>query len=170
MKSFSYLLGLMASFVVICSANFDLYIQIATFYNGPEFTQVQRQWAIFEADPSCGEAVDQPWYYDRGDVSVARGVRCAGDGCDPTGAASEITKLEMNLGFDDDVWHWTIYRDRPRGQNGGYLMYGLDGNTYGECILFPGDNWTCDQEPFLILNGARKFRCLTQCSVSDIQG
>ena len=49
-------------------------------------------------------------------------------------------------------------------------MYGLDGNTYGECILFPGDNWTCDQVPFLILNGARKFRCLTQYSVSDIQG
>ena len=107
MKSFFYFLSLMASFAGICSANFDLYIQIATFYNGPEFTQVQRQWAIYEADPSCGEAVDQPWYYDRGDVSVARGVRCAGDGCDPTGAASEITELEMNLGFDDDVWHWS---------------------------------------------------------------
>lgn len=112
MKPFS-LLGLVASFAGVCSANFDLYIQIATFYNGPDFSQVQRQWAIYESNPSCGQAVDQPWYYDSDDVSGATGVRCSGSGCDPTGAASDITELEMNLGFGNSVWHWSKLNKTP---------------------------------------------------------
>jgi hypothetical protein len=60
-----------------------------------------------------------------------------------------------------DVCVAAIYKDRN------FDMIGLDGNTYGNCILFPGDDYQCSGVP--IQNGARKFRCLTQYTVGDIE-
>lgn len=48
-------------------------------------------------------------------------------------------------------------------------MYGLDGNVYGECILFPGNSFNCPAGGGPMV-GHRKFRCLTQFSASQITG
>ena len=46
-------------------------------------------------------------------------------------------------------------------------MIGLDGRTYGHCILFPANNWKCSRGG-LELDGYRKFRCLTQFTAGQI--
>lgn len=50
-------------------------------------------------------------------------------------------------------------------------MIGLDGNTYGNCILYPGDSFNCNDDLVIWANrqGVRKFRCLTHLSVEQIE-
>ncbi|KAG6358206.1 hypothetical protein INS49_014090 [Diaporthe citri] len=72
---------------------------------------------------------------------------------------------DMNFSFlNGPVYHWTLYKDRGR------TMVGLDGNTYGNCIVFPDGDYDCNS----IFNGKeqhhgyRKFRCLTQFTADQI--
>ncbi|KAF1966180.1 hypothetical protein BU23DRAFT_332405 [Bimuria novae-zelandiae CBS 107.79] len=67
----------------------------------------------------------------------------------------------MNFHGTDPVYHWTLYKDRN------WEMTGLDGNVYGNCILFPGDDYSCGQG-ISGRSGVRKFRCLTQFTAQQI--
>lgn len=58
-----------------------------------------------------------------------------------------------------------IYKDRGHP----YKMYGLDGRTYGECIMFPGDDYLCGWADGSVRSGVRLFRCLTQFTVEEIE-
>jgi hypothetical protein len=52
---------------------------------------------------------------------------------------------------------------------GHYEMRGLDGNEYGNCIVFPSVGYEFVQDGALY-RGIRLFRCLTKHSVRDIPG
>jgi hypothetical protein len=58
-----------------------------------------------------------------------------------------------------------IYKDRdPK-----YQLFGLDGNVYGDCMLFPGNTFSCEYASgFGQWNGHRKFRCLTRYTATEI--
>jgi len=62
-------------------------------------------------------------------------------------------------------FHAAIYKNRGHP----YKMYGTDGKTYGECIMFPGDTFECGNTFGGVKSGVRMFRCLTQWTVSDIE-
>jgi hypothetical protein len=55
-----------------------------------------------------------------------------------------------------------IYKDRD------YKMYGVDGNVYGRCIVFPSDDYFCAGVAGS-RQGVRKFRCLTQFTAKQIK-
>ena len=42
-------------------------------------------------------------------------------------------------------------------------MYGLDGNSYGNCVLYPNNDFECGD--VLHWSGYRKLRCLTAVTV-----
>ncbi|KZL81219.1 hypothetical protein CI238_11100 [Colletotrichum incanum] len=86
------------------------------------------------------------------------GVHCVGD-CAMEGRADGIQVVEMHF-TNNPLYHWTICKDR------GCKMYGLDGKVYGECIVFPGNNYRCDA--FGITTGRRKIRCLTNFTARQI--
>jgi hypothetical protein len=67
----------------------------------------------------------------------------------------------MNFHSDPTKFHWTIYKDRN------FDMIGLDGNVYGNCIVFPGDDFSCSEGTWSN-GGKRMFRCLTPLTVQDI--
>ncbi|PQE28855.1 hypothetical protein CJF30_00003885 [Rutstroemia sp. NJR-2017a BBW] len=155
----------LASFAALLTpvvANFDVYMVEA---HERVFGSYQQAWQIFEAQPSSCDAVRSAAIWFRsGDVSGDKeGVRCSGSGCTYTAPAGDIDVLEMNFSNSPKVWHWTLYKDR------GYTMVGLDGNTYGNCIVFPNGDYDCDtNNGAQTLRGYRKFRCLTQYTVSSI--
>lgn len=45
-------------------------------------------------------------------------------------------------------------------------MYGLDGKVYGECFPFPGVTYNCG--PGGLMEGRRKFRCITRFTAAQI--
>jgi hypothetical protein len=51
-----------------------------------------------------------------------------------------------------------IYKNRGHP----YKMYGTDGKTYGECVMFPGDTFECGNGFGSVKSAVRMFRCLTQ--------
>lgn len=61
--------------------------------------------------------------------------------------------------------HTAIYKNRGHP----YKMYGLDGKTYGECVIFPGDTFECGNAFGGMKSGVRMFRCYTQWSVAAIE-
>ncbi|KKY34897.1 hypothetical protein UCDDA912_g05133 [Diaporthe ampelina] len=145
------------------AANFDVYM--VDVYDAI-FKSHTRGWQIFEAQPgSCIDVQNAPVFWDSGDVSYKNGVRCKGSGCGYTPPADNIDQLEMNFSFlNGPVYHWTLYKDRGR------TMVGLDGNTYGNCIVFPDGDYDCNsifggKEQH---HGYRKFRCLTQFTADQI--
>ncbi|CAP73423.1 uncharacterized protein PODANS_2_7998 [Podospora anserina S mat+] len=131
---------LLASLTGLATANFDLYLGHQVF-------------GVFAYGP----------YLSQDDVSGRTiGVRCAGSGC-YGGAATNINVLEMHFS-NNPLYHWTIYKDRGHP----YKIYGLDGRTYGEYILFPGVNF--HHLRFAeTRSGVRKFRCLTQFTAAQIR-
>ncbi|KAF1974803.1 hypothetical protein BU23DRAFT_553048 [Bimuria novae-zelandiae CBS 107.79] len=62
--------------------------------------------------------------------------------------------------YDAQKFHFTIYKDRN------FDMIGLDGNVYGTCIVFPGDDFSCSAGNYSN-GGKRMFRCLTAFTVQD---
>lgn len=46
-------------------------------------------------------------------------------------------------------------------------MEGLDGNVYGNCIVFPGDDFQCS-DGLKSVGGVRLFRCLTDVTVQNL--
>ncbi|KAI1847967.1 hypothetical protein JX265_001972 [Neoarthrinium moseri] len=155
LPSFAAILSSMAM-VPLVKANFDLYETMQTVAFGGE---ALTGYKVFEAEPDCDQVRAGGFYQDETDVSGDNtGVRCEGDcaAADPAG----ITILEMHFN-NNPLHHWTIYKDRN------YDMIGLDGNTYGNCILFPGDDFFCSTavETF---SGRRRFRCLTQFTAPEI--
>jgi len=59
-----------------------------------------------------------------------------------------------------------IYKNR----NPKYQLIGLDGNVYGDCIVFPGYTYQCKVTTGRTDYGFRKFRCLTRYTVDEIHG
>jgi hypothetical protein len=95
-------------------------------------------------------------------VSEYGGVRCQPvDQCYYYGNPSGVDTIEMNFHSDPTKFHWTIYKDRN------FDMIGLDGNVYGNCIVFPGDDFSCSEGTWSN-GGKRMFRCLTPLTVQDI--
>ncbi|GKT64267.1 hypothetical protein ColTof4_06667 [Colletotrichum tofieldiae] len=146
------------AFAPVCKANFDVYLN--RLYNlGPGGSEGHQAWTIFDSDPSCQQVNNAITYGHYGDVSGRQtGVRCVGD-CAMEGRADGIQVLEMHFS-NNPLYHWTIYKDR------GYRMYGLDGKVYGECIIFPGNDYRCDA--LGITTGRRKIRCLTNFTARQI--
>ncbi|KAK4171588.1 hypothetical protein QBC36DRAFT_199019 [Triangularia setosa] len=153
---------LLASLTGLATANFDLYLghQVFGVDGGAHLFD---GWYIFDNDPSINDVFAYGPYLSKDDVSGrTTGVRCAGSGC-YGGAATDINVLEMHFS-NNPLYHWTIYKDRGHP----YKMYGLDGRTYGECILFPGVNF--HHLRFAeTRSGVRKFRCLTQFTAAQIR-
>ncbi|KAL2024989.1 hypothetical protein VTK56DRAFT_3688 [Thermocarpiscus australiensis] len=138
------------SYISAAKANFDLYAANEPYQN-------INLWTIFDTDPDCGTVWSSPVYYPSDDVSGDKtGVRCEGTGCQMYQDPVSIDVVEMHFS-NNPLYHWTIYKDRN------YDMIGLDGNVYGNCILFPGHTYDCDSE-----RGDRKFRCLTQFTADQI--
>ncbi|KAM7187848.1 hypothetical protein V8F20_010807 [Naviculisporaceae sp. PSN 640] len=135
-------------------ANFDIYRVKRTVPYAQGGVDVI--WQIFSTPPSCDQALNSGYFEDKRDVSGNKiGVRCEGSGCSQTKPPGDISILEMHFS-NSPLHHWTIYKDR------GYSMVGLDGKTYGNCIVFPNADYDCDfTESTGKLEGRRKFRCLT---------
>ncbi|KAJ4352466.1 uncharacterized protein N0V89_007814 [Didymosphaeria variabile] len=147
-------------------ANFDL-------YRGTDVTAVPDDnpepaldvWQVFDGEPDCDDASSAQTWDDSDDVSGDKfGVVYEPRPADPSdpGAA---TRVEMNFHDTDPVYHFTIYKDRN------YDMIGLDGNTYGNCVPFPGDDYQCNYPLPLgdrVLSGARFFRCTTDLTAQQI--
>ncbi|KAK4174568.1 hypothetical protein QBC36DRAFT_191968 [Triangularia setosa] len=156
-----------STFVLACvaglaEANFDLFLGAQTFPGDGGIHRFQT-WSIFPSDPSCNDVWNGPYYLGQEDVSGSKvGVRCEGKGCNG-GAASDIDIVEMHF-TNSPLYHWTIYKNRGHP----YKMYGLDGRVYGECILFPGDDYHCTKA-IETRSAVRKFRCLTSFTVAQIK-
>ncbi|KAK0702893.1 hypothetical protein B0T21DRAFT_416769 [Apiosordaria backusii] len=152
---------LFACLAGLAKANFDLYLGHFIIPAGGGV--LHEAWFIYPIDPNCNDVWNGGYYLDQDDVSGSKtGVRCSGSGC-YGGAASDIDVVEMHF-TNSPLYHWTIYKNRGHP----YKMYGLDGNTYGECILFPGDDFHCSKG-VETRSGVRKFRCLTQFTVAQIR-
>ncbi|KAJ4350235.1 uncharacterized protein N0V89_008856 [Didymosphaeria variabile] len=148
----------------LTAANFDLY-QVDE-NNSWDGSGVSGQWMIFEAEPDCDQALgkrDSFRVLAQDDVSDGSGVVCEPvNQCYYYGNPSEINRIEMNFNNDDPAkFHWTIYKDRN------FDMIGLDGNVYGTCIVFPGDDFQCSEGTWSN-GGKRMFRCLTPLTTQDI--
>ncbi|KAJ4362169.1 hypothetical protein N0V95_001517 [Ascochyta clinopodiicola] len=146
MKPSTSLLSAFAALAHVSSANFDIYTNTAaTFVGGVAETG----WKVFEAEPDCSQVNNAPQLQ----------FDCTGD-CFGGQDASGIERITMTFSTDP-LYSWTISRDD------GYRMIGQDGNSYGECIVFPGDDFYCatavntDQ-------GTRKLRCLTEFTASQL--
>ncbi|KAF2445046.1 hypothetical protein P171DRAFT_485118 [Karstenula rhodostoma CBS 690.94] len=151
-------------FAGLAAANFDLY-QVDE-NNSWDGTGVFSQWMLFEAEPDCEQALghrDSFRVNASDDVSEDGGVRCEPvEQCYYYGNPSEISTLEMNFNSNDPAkYHFTIYKDRN------FDMVGLDGNVYGNCIVFPGDDFQCSEGTYSN-GGKRMFRCLTDITVQNI--
>ncbi|KAI1840405.1 hypothetical protein JX265_007206 [Neoarthrinium moseri] len=154
------LLAAILALATVTLANFDLYVGSQSHFLEPVVFTV---WQIFEAEPDCRQVWDTVYYEDSEDVSGTKaGVRCEGDGCLGGADPVAITTLEMNFHGEDPIYHWTIYKDRN------YDMIGLDGKVYGNCILFPGDDYECIDPVIGAYSGGRKFRCLTEFTAAQI--
>ncbi|KAK2033142.1 hypothetical protein LX32DRAFT_690331 [Colletotrichum zoysiae] len=104
----------------------------------------------FEAEAGCDEAIHSPVWEDRRDVSGSKtGVRCKGSGCAPQPPANDIDELEMHFS-NSPLYHW------------------IDGNAYGNCIVFPNGDYNCPLAG-LRIEGRRKFRCLTKYTANDLR-
>ena len=104
------------------TANFDLYMvdEIIITDSGVYEAKV---WQVFEAEPSCGQALNQRAWQTRSDVSGTKtGIRCVGGGCDYTANIDNIDVLEMNFSGSGNVLHWTLYKDRGRTMVGCKLV------------------------------------------------
>ncbi|KAK4649729.1 uncharacterized protein QC761_0024350 [Podospora bellae-mahoneyi] len=153
---------LLASLTGLANANFDLYLGTELYALDPT-SNIFRGWYIFDNDPSANDVFAHGLYISKDDVSGRTiGVRCAGSGC-LGGAATDINVLEMHFS-NNPLYHWTIYKDRGHP----YKMYGLDGRTYGECILFPGVDFH-HTRGLQTRSAVRKFRCLTQFTAAQIK-
>ncbi|KAK5651455.1 hypothetical protein OQA88_12462 [Cercophora sp. LCS_1] len=154
--------AIMTAIASLASANFDLYVaQDAGLGAGNQFFG----WTIHPAEPDCNRVLNHAeFYHDQDDLSGRTiGVRCEGQGCHRN-QPENVNVLEMHFS-NKPLYHWTIYKDRGHP----YKMYGLDGKTYGECIMFPGDDYTCGVFDGSVRSGVRMFRCLTQWTADDIQ-
>ncbi|RYP11347.1 hypothetical protein DL765_007810 [Monosporascus sp. GIB2] len=155
----------LATLVHVSTANFDVYMADEQ----TAIPQVWPVWHIWDTDPNCDEVLgDNPNYLGSDDVSGDNvGVRCDADDlrdCVSQSAPAEAIRiLEMNFNNDDPIYHWTIYQDRN------YDMIGLDGNVYGNCILFPGNSYDCVNPLIGGFSGTRKFRCLTEFTAAQIK-
>ncbi|KAI9149030.1 hypothetical protein HJFPF1_11075 [Paramyrothecium foliicola] len=159
MRFFTLITVPLAMLVQQVSANFDLYSMSENDWTGGHTDQ----WKIFATDPSCSEVANARIYWDTNDVSGTKtGVRCKGNGC-WNNYPSQVDELEMHFS-NNPLYHWTIYKNRGHP----YKMYGLDGKTYGECIMFPNNDYHC---PILgsTISGVRMFRCLTKFTAAQIQ-
>ncbi|KAJ4301746.1 hypothetical protein N0V90_003839 [Kalmusia sp. IMI 367209] len=148
------------------SANFDVYrVLDATAVPDENPEPAIDEYMIFEAEPSCDDVENGVNWNESDDVSGDKqGVRVKGD-IDPNDPG-KIEELEMNFHDSDPIYHWTIYKDRN------YDLTGLDGNTYGNCIPFPGDDFQCNFPlPLGVAtkSGVRMFRCLTDVTAEQIQ-
>ncbi|EON96202.1 hypothetical protein UCRPA7_8305 [Phaeoacremonium minimum UCRPA7] len=145
------------------TANFDVYMVERTIVTDVGVS-INKVWQVFEAEPkNCDEVFAAKTFVNSGDVSGTKtGVRCAGSGCDYKPPPGNIDVLEMNFHGTDPVYHWTLYKDR------GWTMVGLDGNTYGDCIVFPNGDYNCHDSIYYFLEGYRKFRCLTKFTAGDL--
>ncbi|GAB1313576.1 Small secreted protein [Madurella fahalii] len=140
-------------------ANFDVYRVEWIYINRPSIG-----WQFFEAEPrNCDQVINTPVWEDHGDVSGSRlGVRCEGSGCGPTPPPNDIDELEIHTS-NNPLYHWTLYKDRGRS------MVGLDGNTYGNCIVFPNGDYNCPVAGQIFrIEGRRKFRCLTRFTAAQL--
>lgn len=58
--------------------------------------------------------------------------------------------------MDGTTWKWPLF--------------GVDGNKYGECFVFTGQDFNCSwKEGHMRMWGQRKFRCLTGFSAKEIK-
>ncbi|KAM0244020.1 hypothetical protein ACHAP5_006684 [Fusarium lateritium] len=146
------------SFAAFAKANFDLYLSQETGTT-PEGGN-HEIWNIYPSDPTCSDVETSRNWFSRDDVSSRTGIRCSGQ-CFGGSAATDINVLEMHF-TDDPLYHFTIYKDRN------YDMYGLDGQTYGNCFPFPGNEYSCHKGNVLY-DGVRKFRCITDLTVDQIE-
>ncbi|KAK1988140.1 hypothetical protein LZ30DRAFT_777005 [Colletotrichum cereale] len=138
-------------------ANFDTHHVEWIWINRPAIL-----WQVFEAEAGCDDAIHSPIWEDHSDVSGSKmGVRCKGSGCAPQTPANNIDELEMHFS-NSPLYHWTIYKNRGRS------MMGLDGNAYGNCIVFPNGDYNCPLAG-LKVEGRRKFRCLTKYTANDLR-
>ncbi|KAH6638669.1 hypothetical protein BKA67DRAFT_615057 [Truncatella angustata] len=161
-------LALGATFLPQTFANFDVYAAIEEL---PSAGIYRYGYQVFATDPSCNEVFDR-WFWNwQSDVSGTKtGMRCSAS---PSSACfpdidgrverdpANINQLEMNFHGTNPIYHWTLYKDR------GYTMVGLDGNTYGNCILFPKHTYDCE-ESGTYRYAERKFRCLTQFTADQL--
>ncbi|GKT86033.1 hypothetical protein Ct61P_03883 [Colletotrichum tofieldiae] len=153
---------LAAALLPQAKANFDVYRVEAISPRGG----VSVYWQAFEAEGSCAKTgtFSQIWI-SRDDVSGSKkGVRCKGSGCAAQAPIRDIEQLEMHFS-NNPLYHWTIYNNRDNGQ---FLMYGLNGRTYGNCIPFPNGDYNCVDFLGVRWQGRRKFRCLTQYTANDL--
>ncbi|KAF2838799.1 hypothetical protein M501DRAFT_992747 [Patellaria atrata CBS 101060] len=140
-------------------ANFDVYRTEWIYINRPAIV-----WQFFEAEPSnCDQVVNTPIWEDHGDVSGSKlGVRCKGSGCGAQPPPDNIDELEIHTS-NNPLYHWTLYKNRGRS------MIGLDGNAYGNCIVFPNGDYNCPVAGQVFrIEGRRKFRCLTRFTAPQL--
>ncbi|KAL3426865.1 hypothetical protein PVAG01_00374 [Phlyctema vagabunda] len=149
-------MGLWAALMPQVSANFDIY-----FVDDYSIIPTVRRYQVFEAQANCAQSQATRLFTQLDDVSGNKlGVRCkGGQGCyNGYAPADDIEQLEMNFGTNP-VYHWTLYKNADR------YMVGLDGKTYGHCIIFPDGDFDCP-----LRHGYRKFRCLTSFTANQLNG
>ncbi|KAI2616284.1 hypothetical protein GGR54DRAFT_610259 [Hypoxylon sp. NC1633] len=147
----------LAALLQVTRANFDVY---AEGIGGTGIAGNAWGYQVYDSEPDCDNIVDWIWR-SSGDVSGGKyGVRCkaSNDGCVASGDPTGIEEMELNFNTDDH--HWTIYANRNWG------LFDLSDKQVGTCQPFPGDDFFCGAG-LGRAEGQRLVRCTIDSVNSD---
>ncbi|KAH7040902.1 uncharacterized protein B0I36DRAFT_311727 [Microdochium trichocladiopsis] len=141
-------------------ANFDIYRTQIYWGNRPSIS-----WQFWEAEApnDCNKLIAQGLRDDisgKDPLDVLWSVSCQGSGCAESTPPGDIDVLKLKLS-PNPLLYWTLYKDRN------WSMIGQDGNSYGDCMVFPHGDVDCWYGPYHI-RSRRKFRCLTRFTADNI--
>ncbi|KAH7368801.1 hypothetical protein B0T11DRAFT_316869 [Plectosphaerella cucumerina] len=158
MRFFAFVTTLFAS-LQLCNANFYIWaVELHDLFGG-----VLEGYDVYDhpQKPSCSEVSKRNIWQARSDVSGSKtGVRCVGE-CDMVHNGNNVDVFEMHW-TNNPLFHWTLYKSRGHP----YKMYGLDGNVYGDCVVYSGEQFHCAN--FGAIHGHRKFHCRTRFTTQQI--
>ncbi|KAH7034613.1 uncharacterized protein B0I36DRAFT_346524 [Microdochium trichocladiopsis] len=141
-------------------ANFDVYRTEIIWGNRPSIV-----WQFWEAQApnDCPRLFKQPLFEElnnKPNWDSLWGVKCTGSGCSPLDPPGNIDELRLKLNREP-LLDWTLSKNR------GWSMIGRDGNSYGDCMVFPQGDVTCWFGGYHI-QSRRKFRCLSRFTADDL--
>lgn len=182
MKQFPVAAAAIAALVPAALADFDVYF--VQFGEGVSQTG-GTGWEVYDGEPSCDDVGKGITFGGDDDVSKIFGVRCKGDGCNPSRKTDPSAIEEMEMNFHEDYRFskslcpsWSVSRVAwliivlAMYKNGNYALVDTNDSQIGTCEPFPGDSFDCtDTAPIGLPHsiGDRKIRCKTDFTAQNIK-
>ncbi len=66
------------------------------------------------------------------------------------------------------LWDLSKSHFTPNPLTAADVCCSVDGNTYGNCIVFPNGDYNCNSDGSIYRFGYRKFRCLTSFTADQL--